>query len=184
VKATVTIRDEKLQVSEATMDRPICDLLPIARPGLVFCARKPISYGRYSGARFASRDHPSCCLRSGAAFHREYFRAPGARDWIVLCHPNSKKVQKSAICDRAYSQLLRGQRQLHLPSWSGLANIFLEECSRVLVDKLESSSRRIMRQVSNERAGSDSVRTTTAPAGTPTALGLGRIAKPARSETK
>src|SRR5512133_3267754 len=38
------------------------------------------------------------------------------------------------LSQKAISQLC-GQGQLHLPSWSDLTNIFLEECSRVLVDK-------------------------------------------------
>src|SRR5437660_12122751 len=53
------------------MGKPISDSLPTPRPGCAFCARKPISYGRCSGARFASQDRRSCCLHLGAAFHRE-----------------------------------------------------------------------------------------------------------------
>jgi hypothetical protein len=74
------------------MDKPICGLLPIVRPGCVFCARKPISYGRCSGGKFASRDRRSCCLHLGAAFHREEVTNVPLRvvhrDCIVLFHPN------------------------------------------------------------------------------------------------
>jgi hypothetical protein len=39
---------------------------------LRFLRRKPISCGRCFGGRFAFKDRPSCCLHSGAAFHREW----------------------------------------------------------------------------------------------------------------
>src|ERR1700730_5957915 len=53
------------------MGKPICDLLPTARPGCDFCARKPTSYGHCFGGRFAFKDRPSCCLHLGAASRRE-----------------------------------------------------------------------------------------------------------------
>src|SRR5947199_397003 len=95
---------------KVTMGKPISDSLPTPRPGSAFCARKPISYGRCSGGRFAFKGHPSCCLHSGAAFHREEITNVPLhvvhRNGIVSFHRNFQVLIRSekstsAIRDQA-----------------------------------------------------------------------------------
>src|SRR5438552_3110345 len=92
----VTVGDTA-KIENDLRDKPISGSLPIARPGCAFCAKQPISYGRWSGGRFASQDRRSCCLHSGAAFHRKSVvpHSAGLAGWIIaipLSHPKSERL--------------------------------------------------------------------------------------------
>ncbi len=177
------------------MDKPISGSLPIARPGCAFCARKPISYGRCSGGRFASRDRRSCCLHLGAAFHREEVTNVPLRvvhrDCIVLCHPNfhgADPFEKDAG-NRQFA--IKPSRNLYADSGNsicrpgpGFGTCLRRNARAKSLTSLELSSRRIIKQVSNDKDRSDSVRTATPSARSPKVLGQGKIATPAPSDTK
>src|SRR5438477_6177066 len=177
------------------MDKPISGLLPIARPGCAFCAKKPISYGRWSGARFVFKDRLSCCLRSGAAFHREEITNVPLRvvhrDWIVLCHRNFQRADpfEKEVDNRQFA--IKPSRNLQADSGNsicrpgpGLGTCLRRNARAKSLTSLELSSRRMIKQVSNDKDRSDSVRTATPSARSPKVLGQGKIATPAPSDTK
>ena len=176
------------------MGNPICDLLLTARPGCAFCARKPISYGRCSGARFASQDRRSCCLHSGAAFHRDRYQMFLARSASRLdrfmssqlpgADPFEKDVDNRQFATKPSRSLYADSGNSICRLGPGLGTCLRRNARAKSLTSLELSSRRIIKQVLNDKDRSDSVRTATPSARSPKVLGQGKIATPAPSDTK
>src|SRR5207237_70565 len=90
VKATVTIRDEKLQVSEGHKGQADLRLTADSETWLRFLRKEANLI--WALVRRAFKDRPSCCLHSGAAFHRDRYQMFLARSASRLDHFMSSRL--------------------------------------------------------------------------------------------
>jgi hypothetical protein len=69
------------------MERLTCDLLPIARPGFVFCAKRPISYGRAAPAQDSHLGitQVAVCIRALLSIVNRYTDFPSAAHLDASC---------------------------------------------------------------------------------------------------
>ena len=113
------------------------------------------------------------------------------RDWIVLCHRNFQGADpfEKDVDNRQLA--IKPSRNLYADNGKSICRprqsfgICLRRNVRAnSFTSRESSSHRIIKQVSNDKDGSESGRMTTPSARRPKVLGLGKIATPARSYTK
>ena len=99
---------------KVTSDNPIWNSLRIARLGCDSCARKPISYGHCSGARFASRDRQNCCWHLAGVFHRELITVVAS-----LAQSSTLMLEQGPQTPSPAPDLIPAEESNMTPSWTG-----------------------------------------------------------------